>query len=165
MKIKIRKAALHDIDAIVSLWHDLVGYHRELVKRDRIRKPWHEPASDAEAHFKKWVTKWIRSPKGLVLLAEVDDDIVGYSLNQIKTKDAIPVYRIRKLGYMSDLYVKPRYRGKGISSRLKNAVFQWFREKGVKYADIGFQVGNIRAQKIYRRWKFTEYVTQMRRKI
>lgn len=165
MKIKIRKATLDDVDSIVSMWHGLMRHHRELVKRDKIRKPWHVPASDAEAHFRRWVKKWIRSPNGLVLVAEADGDIAGYALNQIKDKGTIPVYRIQKLGYMSDLYVKPGYRGKGISSRLKTTVFQWFRKNGVTYVDIGFHVGNTRAQKIYRLWGFAEYTTTMRRKV
>ncbi len=165
MKISTRKATLQDVDIIVSMWHDLMRYHRKLVRQDKRRKPWQAPASDAEHRFRTWVKKCIRSPKGLVLLAEVDGAIAGYSLNQIRDKDTIPVYRIRKIGYMGDLYVKPRYRARGVGSSLKTAVLHWFRKNMVKYADIVCHVNNVRAQKIYRRWGFAEYTSTMRRRI
>ncbi|MBI4149887.1 GNAT family N-acetyltransferase [Candidatus Woesearchaeota archaeon] len=161
--ITIRKAKIKDVDAIVSMWHGLRLHHQRLVRRDKMRQAWNQPAKDAAPRFTKWVKKWIRSPQGCVLLGEVNGKPAGYSLNYIK--DGIPVYAIKKLGYISDLYVKPEYRGKGVSSRLKDATFQWFKKKDIKYVEIGFHTENQKAHRIYKKWGFADYITQMRRRL
>ena len=160
--ISIRRAKPKDIDALAALWNGLMSHHTKLYGRDaravnlKLRK-------DAESIWRKYVLKQMRSPNGLVLIVEYDGVPVGYSLNLIKPN--IPVFRIRKLGYMSDLYLKPGYRGKGVGTRLRNEAFRWFRKKGIRHASIAVHALNFVSRKIYGRWGFSEYHVEMRRRL
>jgi GNAT superfamily N-acetyltransferase len=153
----IRRARLSDLQHILPLWHELMAFHM------RRTGPMLALAPDAEKRWGAFAKKNIRSPNGLVLVAEIDGEIVGYSLNFIKNN--VPVYRLRRLGYMSDLFVKEAHRGKGISSAFRKEAFAWFRKRGMRYASIVVHAINPDAKRIYRGWGFAEQHIEMRRRL
>ncbi|MDD5339792.1 MAG: GNAT family N-acetyltransferase [Candidatus ainarchaeum sp.] len=162
MEISIRRAKPGDMDALAALWNGLMLHHVKLYGRDK-RAENHEFRKDAESIWRKWALKNIRSQNGLVLIAEDGGRPVGYSLSLIKPN--IPVFRIRKLGHMSDLYIRPGYRGKGIGTRFRDAAFRWFRKKGIRHASIAVHALNPASWKIYRKWGFSDYHMEMRRRL
>ncbi len=162
MKISIRRAKPADIDALAALWNGLMLHHRKLCGRDK-RAENLELRKGAESLWRRWALKNIRSPNGLVLIAEDRGKPVGYSLNLIKPN--IPVFRIRRLGHMSDLYLKPGYRGKGIGTRFRDEAFRWFRKKGVRHASIAVRALNPVSWKIYRKWGFLDCHLEMGRRL
>jgi ribosomal protein S18 acetylase RimI-like enzyme len=156
--MKIRKARLEDSPQIVSLWKEMISHHNvfRTSKFERM-KP------EAHNNFRKFVISNIRSRNGLVLVAEDKGKLVGYSLNYIRKN--IPIFRIGKMGYLSDLYVKERHRGAGIASMFKDAAFRWFREKGLRHASVEVYFENKASWSIYRKWGFEENHVRLIRKI
>ena len=163
MQIVIRKARPRDIRLLAPMWRDLTHYHTNLAAGNPARKEFTTMVRNAESLWRKWILKWIRSPDGLVLMAEDGGKPVGYSFNYVKKSN--PVYRVNKLGCMSELYIVPGYRKKGISSRFKNEAFKWFRKKGLKHVCIGAHGSNKRALGIYRKWGFFDFSVDLRKKI
>ena len=162
--MKIRKAKLKDVTKIVNLWKEFMKNHDELViKVDKKQKPYTEKKTDASSKFKKFIEKNIRSRNGIIYISEVDRRLVGYLLAYIK--ENIPIFKIDKLGYISDLFVKKEFRGLGVSSKLKEEVFKWFKKKKVKYASISADSRNKYAHSIYKKWSFVDYHIEMRRKL
>ena len=98
-----------------------------------------------------------------MLIAEIKNKPVGYSINYIKNN--VRVYKLAKLGHMSDLYIKKGYRGKGIAKQFRDLAWSWFKKKGMKYIAIGAHAENKVAQKIYHKWGFFDYHIEMRRKL
>lgn len=167
-KITIRKATIDDVPGLVPLWKQLMGYHVHLARKEPVRKALLAPHPDATTRWKRWIGKWIRSNlsgsrDGLVLIAESNGTIVGYSMNY--TKENIRAYAVAKVGYMDDLFVLPAYRGRRITSRFRSLVFAWFRKKHIKYASIGVHPTNPKAHSIYRKWGFFDYHIEMRRRL
>jgi GNAT superfamily N-acetyltransferase len=160
--ISIRRARPRDINALAALWKGLMSHHTKLYGRDaravnlKLRK-------DAESIWRRYALRQMRSSNGLVLIVEDDGVPVGYSLNIIKPN--IPIFRIRKLGHIGDLYLKPGYRGKGIGTRLRGTVFRWFRKKGIKHTSIAVHPINSVSCSIYRKWGFSDYHLEMRRRL
>jgi GNAT superfamily N-acetyltransferase len=161
-KISIRKAKPEDINALAALWNGLMLHHRKLYGKDK-RLENLRLLGNAESLWRKWALKNIRSPNGLVLIAEKGGKPVGYSLNQIKPN--IPVFSIRKLGYLSDLYLKPGYRGKGIGAMFRDAAFRWFRKKGIRHVSIMVHALNPAAWAAYKSWGFSDFKMEMVRRI
>jgi GNAT superfamily N-acetyltransferase len=157
--ITIRRAKPGDIDALAALWNGLMLHHVKLYGRDK-RAENHELRRDAESVWRRYALKQMRSRNGLVLIAEDSGKPAGYSLNLIKPN--IPVFRIRKLGHIADLYLEPGYRGKGIGKLLRDEAVRWFRKKGIKHASIAVHALNPASWKIYRKWGFSDYHVEMR---
>jgi len=92
---------------------------------------------------------------GVVFIAEVDGKTAGFSL--VFVKDEIPIFEIEKYGYISDLYVKEEFRGKGVSSNLKEAAVEWCKNKGLKHVSIAVYSDNKFAHDLYNQRGFFDY--------
>jgi GNAT superfamily N-acetyltransferase len=162
--IKIRKARLKDTDEILDLWKDFMSEHDNVViKRNSMLKPYTIKKSDAKNNFRSFIKRNIRSRNGIVFVAEDGKEIIGYLLCTIKKN--IPIFKLERIGYMNDLYVKKKYRGTKISTGFKNKAMQWFREKGMKHASIMVSPENKKAHGIYKNWGFHDYHIELRKKI
>ncbi|MGV8176423.1 MAG: GNAT family N-acetyltransferase [Candidatus Bilamarchaeaceae archaeon] len=161
--MNIRKATLEDVPELVELAQDLMEHNAHVNREDAsgIEQLRLDPGS--RGLWRRWASKNVRSKDSLVLVAEEKGRIIGYSLNLIK--ENVPVYVIKETGRMSDLYVSPGYRRKGIATRFKEKAFEWFRKKRVRYASICVYPKNVKAHRVYRDWGFRDYHVELRRKL
>ena len=153
----IRKAKQTDIPKLLKLWYKLMLFHRKKSSSSL------DLSNDSDVKWLAWVKKWMRSPDGLVLIAQENKRIVGYSLNHIKAN--VKIYKLKKLGHMCDLYVETEYRKKCIASAFKKEVFAWFKKKKMEYASIAVHSINPQAHKIYKKWGFRDQHIEMRKKL
>ncbi len=159
----IRKATIRDLEKICVLTGELMQ-HNSSVQKTQSEKTQLKLVSNIVSLRKKWLAKNLRSIDSLPLVAVVDGEIVGYSLNYIK-KNIPPIFVIKKLGYVGDLYLKKGYRGKGIATKFQKIALPWFKKKGMKYSSIGVNAQNKKAHFIYKKWGFFDYHIEMRKKL
>ncbi len=112
---------------------------------------------------KEWFKKLVRARNSRLIVAEVDGQLAGYAILQVKK--TAPVFAVEEYGYFGDIYVKPMFRGKGVSTALFQAGRRWFREKGLKWIAIDVHWGNTRAREIYQHWGFFPRNLEMWRKV
>jgi len=159
--IKIRKAGLKDIRALVEMWEEFEKEHDEMVlKRDLSLKELLKKKPNARAVYIKYLKKAI-SKKGIVLIAEADKKAIGYLEGSIKKNDLFA----RRLGSIWDLFVRKGFRKQGISSMLKDRAIFLFRKKGVKFSEMYVHVSNTNAHQIYRKWGFYDESIRMMKKL
>ncbi len=162
--IIIREAKLRDSNDILELWTEFMKYHDDvIITNNPSVKPFLEKKKNAQVLFLKHIKRCIRSKNSVIFVAEEKNSLIGYSLNQIKKN--IPIFKIEKLGYFSDLFVKKEYRGKGISSKFKKKAIAWFKKKRLTTISIAVYPENEHAHSIYKRWGFRDTHIEMRRKI
>ena len=154
----IRKAVLRDVSEIVKLGEELWSYHD---KRFKVCQIFNKRKKSAGKLLSNFVKKQIKSRNGLVLVAE-DEKIFAYCICFIKKNS--PIFAIEKVGYISDLFVEDKYRGKKISSGFNRQAAKWFKGK-VKIIEIAAYPPNKRAVSIYRKWGFKDYHLALRKKI
>jgi GNAT superfamily N-acetyltransferase len=159
----IRKATLADLDSIVVLWKGLMSHHRSLAKKKSAERDLVELAPDAERRWRLWARKNMRSMNGLLLVAEEDEEIIGYSLNNIKSN--VKLFRVKKFGYLSDIFVAKTHRKRGIGNAFLKAALAWFRKKRMRYASIAYRACNRQAGQVYRRWGFHDNSVELVRKL
>jgi len=111
----------------------------------------------------KWARKNVRSTTGNVLIAEVDGKVAGYSLLYVIT--APPVFRIHRLGHIGELYVREKYRGLGVGSKLYGEATKWFRRKRIRHLSLVVLKGNDLPHSIYEKWGFFDNFIEMRKKL
>jgi len=161
--MEIRKARLKDVNSLVPLASRLMTHNRSLAKTENARLEQYELVPNAMVLWNEWASKWIKSPKGLVLVAEDDGKLVGYSLIFIKKN--VKIYSAKEIGHISDLYIEENFRGKGIASKFKKMAFSWFKQKGIKFASIAVHAKNRHAHSVYEEWGFFDFLTEMRIKL
>jgi len=162
--ITIRKAKLKDLDMMVGLWNTFMKLHNDIVIKNNNKIRVHVlMKKNADDMFYKWTKSNIRSKDALVLIAEYDGVPIGYSMAYIKNN--VRIYKIDKTGYLSDMYIKKKYQGKGISSMLKDKTFAWMRKNNIAYASVQVYDDNLHAYNVYKNWGFFEFITEMRKKL
>ena len=161
--IIIRKAGLKDIPIIVKLWKEFLKYHDELLmKRNPKLNPYLVKKKTATNSFRKFIKRNIRSKNAVLYIAEVGEKPAGYCLVYIKNN--IPIFKLEKIGHISDLFVKQEYRKQGISSKFKNEAIKWLKKKRIKHISLQVYKDNDFAHSIYGKWGFDDYHIEMRRK-
>ncbi|MEK6982137.1 MAG: GNAT family N-acetyltransferase [Candidatus Micrarchaeota archaeon] len=163
VKFTIRKAKLSEIGSLSAMAQALCNTNKKIAEYLVFRTELLELVPNFQELWEKWIKKQINSNKGLVLVAEINEEIVAYCLAYIK--ENVKIYSVKKLGHIGDLFVKPKYRGLGITSEFKDKVFIWFKKKGIKYSSICVHAGNKKAHKIYKKWGFLDAHIEMRQKI
>ena len=107
--------------------------------------------------------KNLRSRNAAIYLAELDGKPVGLSV--LTVRENARIYKLRRLGHIVILYVREKYRGLGISTKLYAETLQWFAKKRLPYISLTVMTDNLSAHAIYERWGFFDYQIDMRRKL
>ena len=159
--IKIRKARLNDVETISTLWSEFVKTQDEIVEK---HCPQHLGGFCLKRNYdeivRDFVRKTIHSKNGLVLLSEVDEKPVGFSISIIKKN--FPIFQLEKFGLILSIFVREEFRGLGISSKLKDESFKWLRRKGIEKVSLNVLPNNSQAIKVYEKWGFSTILSEMR---
>lgn len=83
----------------------------------------------------------------IAFVAEDDGNLVGFALGRRKEGTR---------GLLSDLYVRPEARRRGLATELTRAVLEALRETGATHATLSVDVDNAAARAAYERWGFRE---------
>jgi GNAT superfamily N-acetyltransferase len=91
--------------------------------------------TEPETHFLERVTRWLANRLGGEVwtgwIACAPGEPVGLVLVQLVEKVPNPVPEAENIGYVSSLYVRPRWRGRGIGGRLLTTALDFCRQSGV----------------------------------
>ncbi len=160
----IREARASDIKEIVPALGGTYNYFRGLAAtRHRSLQEFPVSIKSIKSTMKDSISKQIRSPNGLVLVAEANNRIVGYSASTI-TKGT-PLYNYKKMGLIEDVYVIREYRNMGVDARLVNETIKWFRKKKVVYMSVNIRESDKSGHNIYESLGFEDYGISMRQRI
>ncbi len=124
----IRKADNADLDVLRELWEE---FHAEV---EQYRETW----ADAQPEIERYVTG------DVALLAEEDGQPAGFALAR---------HRNAHVGYVSDVYVRPAYRRRGLARELLAAASAAL---GAELLSLTVSVTNDEARTVYRRLGFRD---------
>lgn len=145
--INIRKARKCDFDEIFKLAKQL--YETELPFDKNLYEDYYNGKKSKED-----LKKSISSRKRTFLVAEEDNNIVGYIDGYlIEDKE---VY-INKVSYIDHLCVDSKHRNKGIGKMLMDEFTKIMKEKNAKFIKLNAFENNIPAVSMYKKENFKEY--------
>lgn len=111
--------------------------------------------TEAEAAFVARAAPWMRdrleSWNWHCWMAEAESGVVGHAWLQLLEKIPNPVSEPESMGYITNVYVRPQFRGAGIGSRLLAATLDWCRASG---ADCALLRPTQRSRSLYERQGF-----------
>lgn len=116
-KTVIRRAAERDVPALARL-------RREWTLEDG---PIASPREDFDAAFIQLVSDGIAAGRWVVWVAELDGEIVSHAFVGLVEKIPRPASGFDAIGYLTNVYTRPEFRGRGIGSLVLDAVTNWAR--------------------------------------
>jgi GNAT superfamily N-acetyltransferase len=148
--ITIIEAEEKHIPDISRLWKEFIQFHIDV-------EPIWIPAEDAEQGQREEQTKpLMASDKGLVLVAMDGDEVIGYSISEIKPP---PRGSARtEYGYIHHMAVTDQFRRTGVGEQMFNDILKWFKSKGMDRIELDITSKNYVASSFWGKLGFEEYV-------
>ena len=94
--------------------------------------------------------------EGETLVAVVDGRIAGYLHLEVREN---PMLAAKKIGVITELYVEPSMRGRGIATLLVDEAEKMLERKGVPHIAAEFPSKNYVAERFYTKKKFRPYTS------
>lgn len=113
------------------------------------------------AHFRRLFEKAMeqaRKGRRVLLLAEIDDQIVGQIFVQFTTRAAYSARGVSS-GYLYAFRVKATYRNQGVGTQLLQEAEANLRGRGIGRAVISVAQDNAAAQRLYQRYGYKPFAS------
>ena len=148
----VRSAQIEDIKFLLAFEKEIINHERSIDDSLKATK----------FHYYD-LLELIRSPKSQVLVAIVNEEIVGSGYAKIipgKTYEKKEAY-----GYVGFMYVKPANRRQGINQKIVGQLLAWLKEKKIDEVRLNVYDKNTIAKKTYLKMGFESSVLEMRKKL
>ncbi|MDW6004095.1 GNAT family N-acetyltransferase [Vibrio mangrovi] len=154
--VKIRLAKSSDLAALEKMMYDLHDEHH-------LACPQHFKVAK-EAMEEKRIADYLESPEGLVFIAELNDQCIGFVSGHFA--DLVSsVSRNVFMGSIDEFYVLPQYRGQGIGSQLLKRIEKEFDDYGVQQMFVEVWDFNQSAIRLYQNLGFAHHIHWLRKGI
>jgi len=122
--MEIRPATPADVPAVLPMVRKIAAMHEKL-----------DPAkyafrSDPGEMYRGWLVSRSRDARSVFLVANTGENIVGFLVGTVEPE--IPIYKLREMGFIHDIWVEEDYRHEGIGRQLLTVAVERFRDIGVK---------------------------------
>jgi len=149
MTVTVRSATKEDTAELLELWK---GFMNDVESLDR-PIPVH---LENVARWKQFISKLIEQDPRQIQVAERDDTLVGYLVCQkVATTHLDMGYN---WSYISDIYVTPAHRRKGLGKRLLQAMLDYLKSEKVEQARLAVWCKNGVAIRLYKQLGFKEHM-------
>jgi GNAT superfamily N-acetyltransferase len=148
-QLKIRKAKLNDLKTLLEFEQGIVNAERQ-----------YDPTlKEGEIHYYD-IEKMILATDIEVLVAEIDTVIVGSGYARPAT--AKPYLNHENYAYLGFMFTDPKYRGKGVNSKIIEALKIWCRSMEIYEIRLDVYNDNPSAIKAYEKAGFKKHLINMR---
>jgi ribosomal protein S18 acetylase RimI-like enzyme len=120
-----------------------LGVGEQFVRVSFSEKPEEAKRMEFEKNFKS---------EAYFLFVKEGEEYVGYISGVIEENDQS--YKARQLGIMDTIVVSEKYKGKGISNKMRDMFFEWLKSKNVNICQLHVIAKNVSALEIYKKWGF-----------
>lgn len=142
--VTIRLAGAEAVDALEPLWLSLHRHHRE-VAPDLAMYPDERSWPLRRDLYRQWITE----PGSFILLAEDGGELIGYAFTHVFAGPDDTWVSGDRIAELESLSVAASHRGRGVGTRLLDAVDERLAELGIGDLYIGTLAANLGAQRVY----------------
>ncbi len=147
--ITIRDAREDDLDGVSDLWEQLAGHH-EMLSEDFAL------TSDSKRKWSKYLRDRFREISTKLIVAEEDGQIVAFMLCLLQPN--YPIFKDKKIGVISDVYVKQERRRKGLAKKMLDVAVAWFKKNKVRTVRLNVAAANLEARAAWRMLGFDPFM-------
>lgn len=147
--IKIRKAKIDDLAILLEFEQGIITAER----------PYDSTLKEDKIHYYN-IEKMIVATDVEVLVAEIDSVIVGSGYARIAA--AKPYLNHENYAYLGFMFTDPKHRGKGVNSKIIDALKNWSRSLDIYELRLDVYNDNLSAIKAYEKAGFKKHLINMR---
>jgi ribosomal protein S18 acetylase RimI-like enzyme len=151
----VDQARTSDIKAVLRLWDALMDEHAREHSAFR-RRP------HASQYLHRSFLQTLHQPHQLLLVLRHQEIPVGFLSASILRS---PLLLENRFGQLIDMYLEPRWRGRGYGSALVEAALAWFREQRIQQVEINVALHNAEGQRFWQRHGFQMYLSAAIKKL
>jgi ribosomal protein S18 acetylase RimI-like enzyme len=151
-RVLIRRAEARDMAFIIELWQKLSQEIAACDDRCAVRP-------EGEIIWAKWAGQRLRDEHSCVLVAEKGDDLVGYLLGHID--EAQPIFKQRRHAIVTDLFVAPESRRRGVGTKLVEQALEFFRGRDIGHVRVNVLQRNSAARAFWEKRGFGDFLFRM----
>lgn len=129
----IRKATEHDVATLARL-------RREFTLEGG---PIPSPREDFDAAFEEIVAMGLSDGRWTVWVADIDGEIVSHAFIGLVDKIPRPTHEHRWIGYLTNVYSRPAFRGRGLGGLVLESVKTWASEEDVELLVVWPSEGSV----------------------
>ena len=159
--INVKKARVKDIDLIFKFEKKL--YDSQIVIMKKFC-PHHVEDINLKSNYKdiliKYIKSMIYSKNGAIFISYMEEKPVGYMI--ISIQKSHPIFNMKYYGRINTVFVNDEYRGMGISTKLKDEAFKWFKRKNITRVSLNVFPDNKQAIDAYNKWGLSLSLLEMR---
>lgn len=154
MNIKLREAIVSDFNQMLKIYDELDEMHR-------VEHPTIFIKPEGDARPLEYIQNLIEDENKYLVIAEVDDQLIGFAECAVLESSTFPVVRKRKWVELNSLVVSKNYQGKGIGKKLLNEVTKWSKEKEINRMELKVFSFNTSADEFYKKAGFKDLYSKM----
>lgn len=146
-RVHIREASLDDYEALIALFDELDGMHRQ-ARPDFFR------AFDGPARTREQIEQWLIAPNSTVLVAQSGQAVVGLAVLLTRPASGFSGAVPRRVVEVDNLVVRADQRGRRIGHRLLDAARDWSRGRHATHLEVAVHAFNRDACRFYEKFGF-----------
>jgi ribosomal protein S18 acetylase RimI-like enzyme len=152
----VRRAGPRDLDRLAALWKALLAHHAGL-------DPAYRAAEGAEAVWRGVARSLLSRPDAAAFVSEVDGAVVGLCAVEIAQAPAFLAERGR--AEITELYVEPAARRRGVGRALAGAALAFAGGRGASRVEIRVHARNVEGRAFWRALGFEPFVDVLARRL
>ncbi len=151
-EINYRPATIKDLDTLVSLQEKLARSHEDIDK-------FYSLQVNFQKQVKKFFTEHLASKNSMFYLAQSGGKIVGYIF--CTYKEGIPIFKYKKQAAVTDMFVEPEFRRRGVAKRLFLEAKRFGKRVSADFVVLDVDVSNTAAIGLYTKNGLKPLMTRM----
>ena len=151
--ITIRDASEDDLPDVVNLW-GMLARHHESISDD------FELAWDSKRKWRDYLERKFSEISTKLVVAEEEGKLVGFMLCLLSPNT--PIFKERKIGVISDVYVMEALRRKGVANKMLGVAIKWLKKNRVRSVQLAVPHANLEARAVWRSLGFEPYMLYKR---
>ena len=151
--VTIRDATKDDLPDVVNLWGMLARHHEDIS--DDFELAW-----DSKRKWADYLKRKFAEISTKLVVAEEEEKLVGFMLCMLSPNT--PIFKERKIGVISDVYVLEELRRKGVANKMLDVALRWFKKNKVRSIQLAVAHANLEARAVWRSLGFEPYMLYKR---
>jgi len=132
-----------------------------LIELQNFEVPLHDTRLPGETTMQAYLERMLRDleeGEGTVFVAELEGEFVGFVGCLVVEDDVVQeTPDSRRYGYVKDIFVSDRHRGRGIAQQLLQTAEQYLAKTGATRLRLNVLANNMKARRAYERYGFVQY--------
>jgi GNAT superfamily N-acetyltransferase len=153
---RVRPAAAGDLATLTEFWIAITRHHEPLDPLFRLRP-------GAEGEVRELLRAWLRDPEARAFVGEAGGEAVGMAC--VRIDHAPPILRETERAELTDLYVRPAWRRRGVGRALARAALDWAAKRGVRRVEVRVASANAEGRSFWRALGFGDHMQILQREL